>query len=229
MEDDQHQAILVRQALAKQHPGWHLEFATEGKLALERLTSEPFDAVLLDHSLPDMKGLELLGEINSSKIDVAVVFLAAFGNEQMAEEAMAAGAYDFIQKSDVLYSQVGSVLQTSIQIQQIKRDLRKDQDERVRTERQAALAQLSLSLRHQINNPLAALCAYAELLMAELKDKPELRKRVQKIYDEAMRIRDVVKRTEQVRDKLTPYVGNQLMIDLGDQTEPDEKNPEPQA
>lgn len=225
MEDDQHQAILVRQALARQHPDWHLEFATHGNLALERLASEPFDAVLLDHSLPDIKGVDLLREITARKIDAAIVFLVAFGNEKMAEEAMAAGACDFIQKSDVLYARVGSVLQTSIHIQQIKRDLRKDQDERVRTERQAALAQLSLSLRHQINNPLAALCAYAELLMAELKDKPELRKRVQQIYDEAMRIRDVVKRTEQVRDKLTPYVGNQLMIDLGDQTESEEKQP----
>lgn len=223
MEDDQHEAILVRQALAKLHPAWHLEFATHGQMALERLAVEPFDAVLLDHGLPDMKGLAVLREIQDRKLDVPVVFQVAFGNETMAAEAMEAGAYDYVQKSDPMYSHLGKSLLTCIQIQKIKRTLRSSHEEEVRTERQSALAQLSLTVRHEINNPLAALCGYTELLLQQVKDKPELRRRVQQIYDEAIRIRDVVRKTENVKDEVQDYLPGMKMIRLSDTPDSTEK------
>jgi signal transduction histidine kinase len=75
-------------------------------------------------------------------------------------------------------------------------------------------------LRHEINNPLAALSAYAEMLLAQLKGQPELRHRVQQIYDEAQRIRDVVRRTEHVRDELQEYLPGLQMIKLSAPGEP---------
>jgi len=220
VEDDKEQCDLVAQAIVSRGPEWKLEFSSTGKDTLERLQKEHFDAILLDHQLPDMSGLSVLSEITARNIDVAVVFNAPFGNEQMAAEAMQAGATDYVQKSDVMYTHLASVLRSCIQIQQIKRAMRLTHQAEVQTQRHEALLQLSLSLRHEINNPLAALCGYVELLMAQVKDDPELNKRVKQIYDEAMRISDVVRRTENIKDELQEYLPGLQMIRLRDPVEP---------
>lgn len=214
VEDDQPRAIGIRQHLSREHPEWQMEFATQGQQAIEKLAMENFDAVLLDHDLPDMRGLDVMREIQARRFDVAVVFQVPLGNQQMVEEAADAGALDSVQKSELLDPQIGAALATAVQIQQVKRDFFRSNQEQVRTARQAALAQLSLTLRHEINNPLAALCAYTEMLLVEVKDNPKLRRRVQQIYDEAQRIREIMRKMETVRDRLKPYIGDQLMIDL---------------
>ncbi|MSR65570.1 MAG: response regulator [Verrucomicrobiae bacterium] len=221
VEDDGGQRALIAQTLASQGPNWSLEFAGTGGEALERLQTELFDAVLLAHQLPDMSGMNVLREIVSLNLDAAVVFNVPFGNEQLAAEVLEAGATDYVQKSDVMYPHLAAVLSSSAQIQHIKREMRQTHHEVVRAERQSALNQLSLSLRHEINNPLAALCGYAELLLKEVKDKPEVRRRVQQIYDEAMRIRDVVRRTEHVKDQTQEYLPGMKMIRLN---KPEDEN-----
>ena len=223
MEDDGGQRALIAQALASHGPNWSLEFAGTGEEALERLQTELFDAVLLAHQLPDTSGMEVLRQIESRKLDVAVVFNVPFGNEQLAAETLEAGATDYVQRSDVMYPHLASVLHSSAQVQHIKRQMQQTHHEVVQAERQSALNQLSLSLRHEINNPLAALCGYAELLLKEVKDKPEIRRRIQQIYDEAMRIRDVVRRTEHVKDETQEYLPGMKMIRLSN---PDEAPPE---
>jgi len=216
VEDDGEQSRRVAQALAEQRPDWTLDFVAQGREALTRLKTEAFDAVLLDHQLPDLSGLEVLREIMGSKLDVGVVFATPFGNLQMAMAAKTEGACDYIQKSDLMYGQLGEVLETCIQVQHIRREVRRTQQDLIQFERNSALAQLSLTIRHEINNPLAALCAYTEMLLHEVKNQPELRRRVQQIYDEAIRIRDVVRRTEDVRDELQEYLPGLKMIRLAD-------------
>jgi CheY-like chemotaxis protein len=214
IEDDGEQARSIAQALAGHYPPWHLEFAELGKSGLERLAAEPFDVVLLDHRLPDMKGIDLLREIIARRFDVAVIFAVAFGNQAMATEALEAGAVDCIQKSELMYASRDSLLLRCFQAQRIQRKARAAQQDLIREERQSALDQLALTLRHEINNPLAALCAYAELLLTELKEPPELRHRVEQIYQAAKRIQDVVRKTEHVRDELQEYQPGIKMIKL---------------
>ena len=220
VEDDGEQVRLIAQALGDQHPPWHLEVAASGRSALERLAAEPFDVVLLDHRLPDFKGIDLLREILSRQLDVAVVFAVAFGNQAMATEALAAGAVDCIQKSELSYASLASLLLRCFQAHTTQRQIRAGQQERIREERQSALNQLALTLRHEINNPLAALCAYAELLLVELKEPPDLRRRVEQIYEAAKRIQEVVRRTEQLRDELQEYQPGVQMIKLPPLGEP---------
>lgn len=220
VDDDGEQRALIAQALASHGPNWSLEFAGTGAETIERLQGESFDVLLLDHQLPDASGMNVLRDVVALNLDVAVVFNVPFGNEQIATEALEAGAADYVHKSDVMYPHLASVLHSCAQIQHIKRQMRQAHHQVVQAERQAALDQLSLTLRHEINNPLAALCGYTELLLKDVKDKPDLRRRVQQIYDEAMRIRDVVRCTEYVKDETQEYLPGLKMIRLR-QTEED--------
>lgn len=61
------------------------------------------DCVLIDYSLPDMSGFEVLESLNRnvSLPATAVVFLTGHGDTALAVSAMKAGALDFIEKSHV--------------------------------------------------------------------------------------------------------------------------------
>jgi two-component system, NtrC family, response regulator AtoC len=72
--------------------------AATGKEGLERLERENPHMVLLDIELPDMNGLEMLGEIRKREHAVTVVMITAYGTIERAVRAMKEGAYDFIPK-----------------------------------------------------------------------------------------------------------------------------------
>ena len=54
--------------------------------------------VLLDHQLPDTTGLELLPKLLASDPDINVIMITAAGNEQLAVDAIKAGATDYMPK-----------------------------------------------------------------------------------------------------------------------------------
>src|SRR5262245_4700605 len=72
--------------------------AATGEKGLERLERENPQLVLLDIELPDMNGLEMLGEIRKREHDITVVMITAYGTIERAVRAMKEGAYDFIPK-----------------------------------------------------------------------------------------------------------------------------------
>ena len=72
--------------------------AATGEEGLERLERENPQMVLLDIELPDMNGLEMLGEIRKREHSITVVMITAYGTIERAVRAMKEGAYDFIPK-----------------------------------------------------------------------------------------------------------------------------------
>ncbi len=77
--------------------------ATSGENALDKLASddrdhEPFQAAILDVSLPGIDGLETLRRMQRARPDVAVVMLTGFGAIEHAVRALRAGAVDYLTK-----------------------------------------------------------------------------------------------------------------------------------
>jgi DNA-binding NtrC family response regulator len=62
---------------------------------LERV---PIDLVLLNQQLPDRSGLEVLEEIKSANMDIAVVMISGRGSIEQAVQSMKLGADDFVEK-----------------------------------------------------------------------------------------------------------------------------------
>ncbi len=58
----------------------------------------PPDAILLDISLPDMTGLEVLRELRGAGYPGEVIVATSHGSINLAVEAMREGAYDFLVK-----------------------------------------------------------------------------------------------------------------------------------
>jgi DNA-binding NtrC family response regulator len=95
--------------------GYGVLSAETGALGLARLDEHPFDLLLLDVSLPDRNGLELLKEIHRRDPQLSVVLITAYGSIDMARQAFKSGAMDYITKpwsNDELLAQVAQAVES---------------------------------------------------------------------------------------------------------------------
>ncbi|KAF1708826.1 sigma-54-dependent Fis family transcriptional regulator [Pseudoxanthomonas kalamensis DSM 18571] len=78
--------------------GLRIDTAANLTEAREQLTRNRYDLCFTDMRLPDGDGLELVGEISQNHPDTPVAMITAFGNVELAVEALKAGAFDFVSK-----------------------------------------------------------------------------------------------------------------------------------
>jgi DNA-binding NtrC family response regulator len=100
--DDQ-QDILEAIELLLKPQGYKADVVRSPVLAREALASESYDAVLIDlnytrDTTSGQEGLDLLSEIVGIDSTLPVIVMTAWGNVELAVEAMRRGARDFIQK-----------------------------------------------------------------------------------------------------------------------------------
>ncbi len=93
--DDQPSMLAALTSLLQSN-GHEAVEAGSGREALARLKG--IDAVITDHSMQGMDGLQLLQAIRERDELLPVVFLTAHGSERLVVQAMKAGAYDYITK-----------------------------------------------------------------------------------------------------------------------------------
>lgn len=72
--------------------------AEDGRVALSRLTADPFDLVITDIKMPVMDGLSLLRRLVADFPDTAVLMATSVADIGIAIEALTAGAYDYVIK-----------------------------------------------------------------------------------------------------------------------------------
>jgi DNA-binding NtrC family response regulator len=100
-DDQQH--ILEAIELLLKPQGYQVDVARSPELAREALATSSYDAVLIDlnytrDTTSGKEGLDLLSEIVAMDSTLPVIVMTAWGNVELAVEAMRRGARDFIQK-----------------------------------------------------------------------------------------------------------------------------------
>jgi DNA-binding response OmpR family regulator len=95
IDDDSRLAAMVSEYLAA--AGYRVATAASGAAGLERLAREPYDALVLDLSLPDVDGLEVCRRLRE-RSDVAVLMLTARGDATDRIVGLELGADDYLPK-----------------------------------------------------------------------------------------------------------------------------------
>jgi DNA-binding NtrC family response regulator len=100
-DDQQH--ILEAIGLLLRPQGYEVDLANSPVLVREALATGSYDAVLIDlnytrDTTSGQEGLDLLSEITSLDGSIPVIVMTAWGNVELAVEAMRRGARDFVQK-----------------------------------------------------------------------------------------------------------------------------------
>jgi diguanylate cyclase (GGDEF)-like protein len=106
IEDSRTQAILIRAVLAKAGAGgqgqtrFDMAWAERLSVGLELLRDDAFEVILLDLSLPDADGLETLLRVRDAQPNAPIVVLTGRNDEELAVQAMQAGAQDYLIKEN---------------------------------------------------------------------------------------------------------------------------------
>ncbi|HKA78448.1 MAG TPA: response regulator transcription factor [Xanthobacteraceae bacterium] len=108
---------LLRMGLSTQ--GYHIVEAPNGKTALELLSAEKPDLIILDLGLPDVQGLDLLRTMRARDEKVAIVVLSSRGDEAAKVQALDLGADDYVTKpfgTEELLARMRAALRHQLQV-----------------------------------------------------------------------------------------------------------------
>ncbi len=96
VEDERHIRRGIAEILAEE--GYEILEADSLQRACEQLADRDVDAVLSDIRLPDGDAFDLLRDMKSRHDPVPCILMTAFGNRDIAEQALRNGAYDYVSK-----------------------------------------------------------------------------------------------------------------------------------
>ena len=101
----------ARRSLASllRHAGYSIVEAGSGREALDTITRQRFDLVILDLKMPDLDGNQVLAKARPVAQDAVFIILTAFGTLDSAVAALRNGAFDYLLKPSSLQEIVHSV------------------------------------------------------------------------------------------------------------------------
>lgn len=83
--------------------------ADRGLEVLKKIKGHSYDLILLDLSLPDMSGIEVLRELKTKKVKIPVLVLSMYSEEQYAIKSFQAGAAGYITKESLPDELTGAI------------------------------------------------------------------------------------------------------------------------
>jgi two-component system invasion response regulator UvrY len=106
---------LIRKGLKmllEESPDFEVKGEAEtGAQAIKMVREQHFDLVLLDISLPDKHGMDILKQLKSEQPDIKVIVLSMYPEDQYGVRALKAGAVGYINKQSAPEKLVGAVQQ----------------------------------------------------------------------------------------------------------------------
>jgi len=209
VDDDPNVALLVKMTLSKQ-VGFSLEIAENGHEALEKIEKEPPDLVLLDLMMPGIDGIEVCRRIKNDKKTKYIPVLMLTAKRDAADMilGMEVGANDYITKPFNPEELVARV-RVHLRIKALEKEAA------AKAELETAL-EMSVTLQHQINNPLTGVVGNIELLKEwETLSKKDMNEAIESALVCALRIKEIVKQMGKLNRVIsTPYIGDHKMIDI---------------
>jgi DNA-binding response OmpR family regulator len=114
IEDQEDLAELYEEAIEK--AGYGVRTALTGEEGIAEFRANAADVVLLDMTLPEMHGAEVLREIRSLNVSVPVIIITGETSQQLHQQCERLGVHDYLSKPvdyDVLLTSIKLALETT--------------------------------------------------------------------------------------------------------------------
>lgn len=212
IEDDATMARLLRHLLEMEGYG-RIQHVWSGEQAL--IAAAEADIILLDHQLPDVRGMDLLPQLLSRPDPPSVVMVTGHGSESLAATALRLGAEDYLTKDHTLPELLPRILERVRRNRALRAALSDAEQELVRAERLAAVGELSVTMHHELNNPLMAAMAEVEMALADETLPSHHREGLESARSALQRLAQRIRQAAEIRRaESTDYLDGLRMIDL---------------
>ncbi len=96
VDDEEEFATTLAERLRTR--SYRVELAFDGRKAIELVTQQLFEVLLLDMNMPGMHGMEVLRRIRKIAPATQVIVITGYGSQLVKSAAMLCGAFEFLQK-----------------------------------------------------------------------------------------------------------------------------------
>ncbi|WP_199268265.1 PAS domain S-box protein [Halorhabdus sp. CUG00001] len=133
VDDEPDFVELAAEMLEREDDRFSVETATSADEGLDRLAGNDFDCIVSDFQMPDQNGIEFLKSVRGEDADLPFILYTGRGNEEVASDALSAGATDYLQKGSGTdqYELLANRIQNAVEKSRSQR--RAAELERVRT------------------------------------------------------------------------------------------------
>ena len=198
--------------------GHTVETHPDGESVWRAYEALPALMIILDWQMPKMDGLEVCRRVRAHPggESTFLLVITSYASLFHLDSVLDAGADDYLSKP-VTPEDVAARLRIAEKRMQVAEARRQAEAELRKARYLAGIGEVSLALQHEINNPLAALCANTSLITSGLLSEEEVKESLVTIDVQARRIADVVKRLNAVESapRSVEYVSGHRMLDLG--------------
>ena len=213
-DDDESMRDLLEALLTAR--GHEVSAVANGEAALAAYEREQPELVILDWEMPKLDGRDVCRAIraaNDGRAAFVLVFTARDGEDDLVS-MLDAGADDYIAKPVTAEHLLARLTITERRIR-LEAARRAAEDALARAQWLAGIGQTTLTVQHEINNPLAALLGHASLLSLGEPTPEQQAEHIAVILDQARRIASVVQRLSKLKEpKAVEYLEGVKMIDL---------------
>ena len=198
VEDDPGLSDLIFRMLSDQGLGCACTF--NGTQALEWLSGNHADLLLLDYSLPDMAGSVLIEKLGERQAAPPFIVITGHGDEHIAVNMMKAGAQDYLVKDTSLLDRLPSIVTRALKDIEHTSRLKEIEEERkwlqarlMQVQKLEAIGTLAGGIAHDFNNILSTVLGYTELAKMKLEQNQPITCELDEVLNAGIRARDLIR------------------------------------
>ncbi len=148
---------------------FQVDLAETGEEALQKITADPPQILLLDLKLPGISGLDVLEELHEKDIETLTVMITAYASIETAVRATKQGAYDFLAKPFTPTELKNTVTKAAKHLMVAR------QARRLAQEKRQVRFQFISVLAHELKAPINAVEGYLNVVRdGTIGDNPEI-------------------------------------------------------
>jgi signal transduction histidine kinase len=165
IEDNPDDACLLREALDEAKERIQLVHVGQLEDAAKLFGQESFQIILLDLSLPDSQGIETLVRVQSQAPSVPIVVLTGLDNDDIALQAVRAGAQDYLVKGEIDARNLLRAIRYASERKQAYEEMARLAADLTRANK--AKDEFLNVMSHELRTPLSIVLGYSTMLREE--------------------------------------------------------------
>ncbi len=204
IDDDEGDCYLVEDILSED--GIKVDIAVGGEMGIRLLSENEYPVVITDLRMPDIDGMAIIDFIRKRHMNTLIVVITGYATIDSVIVALRTGAYDYIMKpfsADLLKFTIKKAF-----------DYVAIRDEQDRLKYFEMVNQLATTTAHEVFQPLTVLMGEASAITKGVGGV-EAREMAQQILTEARKIRDIIRKMENLHEYVTKsFPGGHIILDI---------------